>query len=140
MPIVNFHLIENSNQAEHEKQLLEKAAQFYAEVLKSPVERVRAYITYHKDAHLYVSGDLYSNNQLNAPYFEFIVLEGRPLEERQKLLLGFTDLLVSALGVDQKLVRGQCRRVDPDDWAIGGIPASSMRKAEIDARRFADDT
>ncbi len=137
MPIVNFHLIENTNQPEHEKVLLEQAAKLYAEILKSPVERVRAYITYHTDTQFYVGGDLFCNNQKNAPYFEFIVLEGRPLEERQRLLLGFTELLVDILGVDRKLVRGQCRRVDPEDWAIGGVPASNMRKDEIDARRLA---
>jgi len=36
--------------------------------------------------------------------------------------------------VRRDLVRGSCRRVAPEDWAIGGIPASVLRKDEVEAR------
>jgi phenylpyruvate tautomerase PptA (4-oxalocrotonate tautomerase family) len=52
------------------------------------------------------------------------VLEGRAAEQRRRLLEAFTDLLVDLLGVDRKLVRGRIIQVSPDDWAIGGVPAS----------------
>ena len=62
------------------------------------------------------------------------MLEGRAAEQRRRLLEAFTDLLVDLLGVDRKLVRGRIIQVSPDDWAIGGVPASVARRSEIAAR------
>ena len=69
-----------------------------------------------------------------APYFTAIVLQGRPVEQRHRLLSGFTDLIVDVLGVERGRVRGRILQVDPDDWAIGGQPASVARQGEIAAR------
>ena len=134
MPIVNFHLVEGLTTPAQDERLLIGACQLYAEVLKAPMERVRAFITLHKATHFAVAGGLAAHNGLHAPYFEFIVLDGRPLEDRHRLMRGFTDLLVDALGVRRDLVRGSCRRVEPQDWAIGGEPASVIRKDEVAAR------
>ena len=71
---------------------------------------------------------------LHAPFFDFIVLEGRTLEQRQRLLTGFTAMLVEILGVQAELIRGTCRRVHPEDWSIGGQIASVLRADEIRAR------
>jgi phenylpyruvate tautomerase PptA (4-oxalocrotonate tautomerase family) len=38
---------------------------------------------------------------------------------------------VEILGVDRALVRGQCKRVAPEEWSIGGKPASEQRAADI---------
>lgn len=134
MPIVNFHLIEGLSTPEQEASLLLGACRLYAEVLEAPMDRVRAFITPHRPSQMAVAGDLVANNGLNAPWFDCIVLEGRSLEQRQRLLRGFTDLLVDVLGVRRDLVRGCCRRVPPEDWAIGGEPASVLRKDEVEAR------
>ncbi|MBK6653992.1 tautomerase family protein [Zoogloea sp.] len=134
MPIVNFHLVEGLTTPAQDERLLIGACQLYAEVLKAPMERVRAFITLHKATHFALAGGLAAHNGLHAPYFEFIVLDGRPLEDRHRLMRGFTDLLVDALGVRRDLVRGSCRRVEPQDWAIGGEPASVIRKDEVAAR------
>lgn len=134
MPIVNFHLVEGKSTLVQNERLLKEACRLYAEVLGSPIDRVRAFITLHRPDQFAVGDDLVSNNDLHAPFFDFIVLEGRSLEQRQRLLAGFTDLLVETLGVSRDLVRGGCRRIDPEDWAIGGTPASVLREAEIRAR------
>jgi len=134
MPIVNFHLVEGLTTPAQDERLLIGACQLYAEVLKAPMERVRAFITLHKATHFAVAGGLAAHNGLHAPYFEFIVLDGRPLEDRHRLMRGFTELLVDTLGVRRELVRGSCRRVEPQDWAIGGEPASVIRKDEVAAR------
>ena len=134
MPIVNFHLVEGLTTPAQDERLLIGACQLYAEVLKAPMERVRAFITLHKATHFAVAGGLVSHNGLHAPYFDFIVLDGRSLEDRHRLMRGFTDLLVDTLGVRRELVRGSCRRVEPQDWAIGGEPASVIRKDEVAAR------
>lgn len=65
------------------------------------------------------------------------MLQGRPTEQRHRLLAGFTDLLVDVLGVERRHIRGRIIQVDPDDWAIGGEPASAVRRGEIAARAAA---
>jgi len=134
MPIANFHLVEGKSTPEQNERLLKEACRLYAEVLGAPMDRVRAFITLHRADQFAVAGDLASNNNLHAPFFDFIVLEGRSLEQRHRLHAGFTDLIVDILGVPRELVRGGCRRVEPEDWSIGGKPAAQLREAEIRAR------
>ncbi len=134
MPVVNFHLVEGLTTPEQDERLLLGACRLYADVLRAPMERVRAFITPHRASQFAVAGELVAHNGLHAPYFDFIVLDGRPLDERHRLLAGFTDLLVDTLGVRRDLVRGSCRRIEPQDWAIGGEPASALRKDEVEAR------
>ena len=137
MPIVNFHLVGLLSTPEQDELLLKEASKLYCEVLQAPIERVRAFITAHPAGQFAVSGDLVSNNGLHAPFFDFIVLEGRTLEQQHRLMAGFTDLLVDILGVRRDLIRGCCRRVEPQDWSIGGVPASVLRSDEIAAREKA---
>lgn len=134
MPVVNFHLVEGLATPQQVSDLLKSASQFYCEVLNAPVDRVRGFITWHAPEHFLVAGQPVTENGLHAPFFDFIVLEGRPIDERQRLLAGFTDIVVRVLGVDRGLVRGRCTRVHPEDWAIGGRPASELRADEVRAR------
>ncbi|EZQ12593.1 4-oxalocrotonate tautomerase [Halopseudomonas bauzanensis] len=137
MPVVNFHIVEEYCSVEQRKHLLKAASQLYSEVLSSPMERVRALVTLRSGDDCAVAGDIVSSNGLHAPFFEFIVLEGRPLTERQQLMSGFTELLAETLGVDPGLVRGRCIRVPPQDWCIGGTGADRIREQEIAARAAA---
>ena len=57
------------------------------------------------------------------------------MEQRHRLLAEFTDLIVEVLGATRSRVRGRVIQVPPDDWAIGGVPASAARRDEIVARR-----
>mgnify|MGYP003628694832 CR=1 FL=1 len=134
MPILEFHLTEDSYSDQQCEQLLLEATQLYADVLKSPLERIRVFIHLHKPSMMAVGGRLVSKGAPEAPYFHFLVLLGRPVEERQRLLTGFTDLVVKILGAERKLVRGGCWPIAPEDWAIGGTPASVLRAAEVKAR------
>ena len=137
MPVVNFHLVEGFSTPEQDERLLVASCRLYAEVLDAPMERVRAFITRHAAGEFAVAGALVTRNGLHAPYFDFIVLEGRSLEQRQRLLAGFTALLVECIGAQRELVRGRCTRVEPQDWAIGGEPTGVLRHDEIAARRRA---
>jgi 4-oxalocrotonate tautomerase len=72
-----------------------------------------------------------------APYFEFLVLRGRPSAQRHALLAGFTDLLVDLLDAPRDLIRGRVVQLDPEDWGIGGSPAATVRADEIRSRAAA---
>src|ERR1700750_2433723 len=130
MPILELHLVEGEHTLAQHAELLARMSTRYAEVLESPLERVRAYITLHRPEHWATGG----SPGVEAPYFTAIVLEGRPAEQRRRLLGAFTDIIVDTLRVDRRAVRGRIIQVSPDDWAIGGVPASSVRGAEIAAR------
>ncbi|MBF7729120.1 tautomerase family protein [Pseudomonas sp. N040] len=131
MPVVTFHLVEGHCSAEQKVRLLQGASRLYSQVLRAPLERVRALISLHAPDEFAVAGEV---NGLPAPFFEFIVLEGRPLDERQALLSGFTELLVETLAVERSGVRGRCIRVEAQDWSIGGQSAALLREQEIRAR------
>jgi 4-oxalocrotonate tautomerase family enzyme len=130
MPILEVHLVEGEHAAAQVAELLVRMSARYAEVLESPLERIRAYVTLHRPEQWATGGVA----GVEAPYFTAIVLEGRSAEQRRRLLEAFTDIIVDTLGVDRRGVRGRIIQVSPDDWAIGGVPASSVRSTEIAGR------
>lgn len=137
MPILEYRLTAGRHSDDQVGELLLASARLYAEVLKSPVDRVRVVAQMHQPQHAVVAGRLVSDGAPSAPYFHFLVLEGRPVEECQRLITGFTELVVSILGVDRSLVRGGCWPIPPQYWGIAGTPASVMRAQEIAARAAA---
>lgn len=137
MPILHFHLAEGRHSDAQIGALLLQASQAYAQVLDSPIERVRVFAQMYRPQHVAVAGALVSEGQAPAPFFEFLVLEGRPLEPCQRLLTVFTDLIVETLGVERSAVRGICKPVPPALWGIAGTPASVVRSSEIQARAAA---
>lgn len=137
MPILEVHLVDGLHSAEQHTALLMTMSARYAEVLESPIGRVRAYLTLHQPQHWATAGVPAAQQPGSAPYFTAIVLAGRPAEQRHRLLASFTDILVSVLGVDRGLVRGRIIQVDPDDWGIAGTPAAAARRDEIAERAAA---
>lgn len=136
MPVLNFHLVEGQHEAARIETLLLKASALFAEVLACPIDRVRVFATEHAPQRACIGGKMASQGAPVAPYFSFIVLEGRSQEDRQRLLSGFTDLVVDILGAPRANVRGGIVPVAPSDWSIGGTLASELRQVEIEARRL----
>ena len=130
MPIVEVHLVEGRHTPGQVADLLTTLSARYADVLGSPLERIRAAVTMHAQEHWATGGVVGAE----APYFTALVLAGRSAEQRGRLLGAFTDVIVDLLGVDRAAVRGRIIQVDPDDWGIGGVPASTARVSEIAAR------
>ncbi|MBL8931247.1 MAG: tautomerase family protein [Kineosporiaceae bacterium] len=136
MPVVNYHLVAGRDAPDAVGELLRRSCALFAEVLDSPIERVRAFATLHEPSQACVGGRLVADGAEPAPFFQFALLAGRPLDHRHRLLAGFTDLLVEVLGTPRELIRGGIWLIDPEDWAIGGVPAAALRRAEIEARRI----
>jgi 4-oxalocrotonate tautomerase len=131
-------LVEGQQSDAQIAELLIESSRLFAEVLESPIDRVRVSAQLVKPQHIAIGGKLVSEGVPSTPYFEFVVLEGRPMAHRHRLLEGFTKLLVDTLGVDGNRVRGSCWAVDPAQWSIGGTLASVMRAKEISARAAAN--
>lgn len=132
MPVARFYVSGRSPEAGTVQRFLDQASDLYAEVLACPKDRVRVFFFSVDADHAAVEGGVPGPDSC---FFEFIVLEGRPLDQRQRIARGFCELVASALGIEARRVRGQCIRVAPEDWCIGGQFASELRKAEIDARK-----
>ena len=138
MPVLQYMLVEGQQSDEQIAELLIESSRLFAEVLESPIDRVRVSVQLVKPQHIAIGGKLVTEGVPSTPYFEFVVLEGRPMAHRHRLLEGFTRLLVDTLGVDGNRVRGSCWAVDPAQWSIGGTLASVMRAKEISARAAAN--
>jgi 4-oxalocrotonate tautomerase len=137
MPILNFHLVQGQHAPTRIESLLLRSSVLFAEGLRCPIDRVRVFVTEHAPQHVCIGGKLASQDSQPAPYFTFVLLKGRSLEDRQRLLAGFTDLVIEILECPREMVRGSITLIDPDDWGIGGFPASHLRQTEIQARQFA---
>jgi phenylpyruvate tautomerase PptA (4-oxalocrotonate tautomerase family) len=132
MPILEVHLVEGMHGPAQRAELLTAMSVRYAEVLGTPLEQVRAFVTLHRPEHWATAGS--PGQGASAPYFTATVLGDRPVGQRHRLLGAFTDILVDVLGVDRRLIRGRIVPVHPDDWAVGGVPASAVRRGASDGR------
>ena len=129
MPVVFFTIPEGMIDETASERLLQPASEFFAEILESPVERIRAF-TQTLPAHHCASGGVVPGT---SPFFEFMVLEGRSLAQRQELMKQFAEILADETGIPLSQVRGMCRRVPAEEWCIAGKPASEARPAHVSA-------
>ncbi len=134
MPVLHIDLAADQYSDAQHRELLVQCSRFYAEALNSPIDRVRVFIHLYPRRLVAIAGVPSDEDDARAPHFRFLVLEGRSLEERHRLLTGFTDIIECVLGVERALIRGGCWPISPENWAIGGVPASVKRASELQAR------
>ena len=125
MPILEVHLVAGEHAAAQVAELLTRMSARYAEVLESPLERVRAYVTLH-DPERWATGGVVG---VEAPYFTAIVLEGRPAEQRRRLLGGVHRHHRRHPG------RGPARRARPDHPGVAGRLGDRRRARQLGPRR-----
>ncbi|ATA25210.1 tautomerase [Brenneria goodwinii] len=64
------------------------------------------------------------------PYVNIkITKEGVTAEQKRQLMEGATQLLVDVLNKNPKTTIVVIEEVDTDNWGIGGIPVTELRKA-----------
>ncbi|HEY4421250.1 MAG TPA: tautomerase family protein [Pseudonocardia sp.] len=125
MPILEVHLVEGMHTPAQHAEMLTAMSLRCAELLDASLDQVRAYATLHRPEHWATAGSPVSGR--SAPYFTATLLEGRSTEQRHRLLGGLTDIIVDVLGADRRMVQGRIISVRPEDWAIGGVPATARR-------------
>ncbi|MCT2401407.1 tautomerase family protein [Novosphingobium mangrovi (ex Huang et al. 2023)] len=139
MPVAQLNLVRGAFGDDAIGEMLIEISHFYARTLYpdvdvAPIERVRVMVTLIEPQHWAAGGRLASEGGATAPYFSCLVLTGRTEEQHRRLIEGFTDIIARNLECDRLSVRGQVIPIAPENWGIGGIPASVVRKAEIAAR------
>jgi len=108
---------------------------FKAQVLESPIDRIRVIVNDCPAKYISVGGVLASKSDVGAPFYESFLLEGRPTSQQQAVLAGIADLLAEHLGENKNVIRGIIRMVPPEHWGIAGKPAAGVRSDEIEARK-----
>lgn len=136
MPVMQIHLTRGCHGPTKIDELLVRCSKHFASVLECPVDRIRVYAIEHAPDRCCVGGKLVSEGGLVAPYFTFVLMQGRPIEVKHKLMAGFTDLIEELLKVPRGMIRGGIVPVAPEDWSIAGVPASEVRQKEIKERKM----
>ena len=139
MPIAQIHCVRGAFPDDAISTMLTDLSVFYARALypeaeNPPVERVRIFVSLAEPGHWAAGGRIVGAGDMMAPYFTCLVLTGRTVEQHHSLIAGFSEIISRALGCDMAAIRGQIIPVEPDNWGIGGRPASVVRAAEIAAR------
>ncbi len=137
MPVLQIHLTRGCHSPEKVEALLLRCSEHFASVLDCPLDRIRAYALEHAPERCCIGGKLVSAGASPAPYFSFVLLQGRSDEAKRQLMVGFTDLIEQLLQVPRSMIRGGIVPVAPEDWCIAGVPASEARQTEIEARKRA---
>jgi 4-oxalocrotonate tautomerase family enzyme len=118
--------------------LLRRTAELFAEITESPVDRIRTQVhELHADSFA-VGGIAIAESGVQAPFITLDLLEGRPIEQHAELVGRMSALVAELVGVPIERVRLRINVVKPTDWGIGGVPASELRRAEIESRQRAE--
>lgn len=143
MPVANIHVLAGHPRPVL-KQMLREASAAFAKAMDAPADRLQVWIT-EVDPELYaIAGEpadevLQRVPRANAeiPLIRMALMEGRPVETLHRVMADLSEVVARVLGGDPRRVRVQIDHVHPDRWAIGGVPASLARAAELSQRAAA---
>lgn len=64
------------------------------------------------------------------PYVNIkITREGATAEQKRQVMEGVTQVLVDVLGKNPKTTMVVIEEIDTDNWGVGGVPVTELRKA-----------
>lgn len=143
MPVANIHVLAGRPRPVL-KALLREASAAFANAIDAPPERLQVWIT-EVDPELYaIAGEPADEvlarvplTQAEIPLIRMALMEGRPVETLHRVMADLSAVVARVLGSDPQRVRVQIDHIHPDRWAIGGVPASRARAAELAARAAA---
>ena len=140
MPVAHINVLQGHSKETLKKVILD-VSNTVADILAAPKDRLEVWVT-EIDPDLWgIEGEPASEvlkrkprGQVEMPYVEMVLMEGRPVEQHHKVITQVTDVLVKHLGTDRARIRVHIANCKPDNWGIGGTAAAVLRKAEIEAR------
>jgi len=114
--------------------LLSETAALFAEITESPLDRVRSQVHELPADSFAVGGTPIAESGQQAPFITVDLLQGRPVEQHTAIIERMSVLVAEIVGVPVERTRLRVNEVPPHDWGIGGLPASELRRREIEAR------
>jgi 4-oxalocrotonate tautomerase family enzyme len=134
MPLLTIELMEGHS-AETHKELIEKCTALYANKVGAPIERHRTQIhTFPSDC-WGLEGT--QGNERVSPLIIIEMMSGRPRELQEALMRELSELVAEILSIPVSSTRALLHEFEATHWAIGGVPASVARAAEVNARAAA---
>lgn len=125
--------------ADVKRRLLVESAHLFAEIIESDVVRIRTQVHELPADDFAVGGVPISESGVQAPFITLDLFRGRPATQHRALCERIPPLVAEIVGCPVERTRLRINEVFPDGWAIGGVQASELRRAEIEARA-ADQT
>jgi 4-oxalocrotonate tautomerase len=119
---------------EARRDLLQRSAEVFAEITESPLDRVRTVLVEVPTDRFAVGGVPIGDSGVQAPFVTIHVLAGRPAEQHQALIERVSAVVAETVDVPIGRVRLLVVEVPPALWGIGGVPAATRRRDEIEAR------
>jgi 4-oxalocrotonate tautomerase family enzyme len=116
------------------RRLLVETAGLFAEIIESDVARVRTQVHELPGDDFAVGGVPISESGVQAPFITLDLFRGRPDSQHRALCERIPRLVADIVGCPIERTRLRINEVFPEGWAIGGVQASELRKAEIEAR------
>ena len=116
------------------RRLLVEAAELFAEIIESDIERVRTQVHELPADDFAVGGIPISESGVQAPFVTLDLFRGRPASQHRALCERIPPLVAEIVGCPVERTRLRINEVFPEGWAIGGVQASELRKAEIETR------
>ncbi|MGB4765933.1 MAG: tautomerase family protein, partial [Rugosibacter sp.] len=142
MPVAHINVLQGHSK-DVLKRVIRDVSTVMVEVLAAPKDRLEIWVT-EIDPDLWgIAGEPASEvlktrprGQVEMPYIEMVLMEGRSLAQHHQLIVAVTDAIEKNLGTERNRIRVHIANCTPDHWGIGGIPAAISRKAEIEARKI----
>jgi 4-oxalocrotonate tautomerase family enzyme len=119
---------------EVKRDLLRRTAELFAEIIESPVDRIRTQVHELPGGSFAVGGVPIAESHAQAPFITLDLFKGRPAEQHTALIERMSRLVADIVGAPIERVRLRINEVEPGCWGISGVPADQLRKTEIDAR------
>jgi 4-oxalocrotonate tautomerase family enzyme len=114
--------------------LLTETAALFAEITESPLDRVRSQVHELPGDSFAVGGVSIADSGEQAPFVSVDLLQGRPIEQHTAIIERMSALVAEIMNVPIERTRLRINEVAPHDWGIGGVPASELRRREIEGR------
>lgn len=116
------------------RRLLVETAGLFAEIIESDIDRVRTQVHELPGDDFAVGGVPISESGVQAPFITLDLFRGRPAAQHRALCERIPPLVADIVGCPVDRTRLRINEVFPEGWAVGGVQASELRRAEIERR------
>jgi 4-oxalocrotonate tautomerase family enzyme len=133
MPLIQIDLMEGVPEGKI-TELVERVPARYAELIESPIQRIRAVVNEFPASHWRVGGQAEVEPY---PLIRVELMRGRPRELLTEIMADLSNMVAEILGIPVSRTRFLIREMEPEHWGIGGVPAAEVRADEVAARAAA---
>jgi 4-oxalocrotonate tautomerase family enzyme len=140
MPVAQINLLKGHS-PEALRQILVEVSSVMSRILGAPKDRLIVRIV-EADPALWAIGGVPASEalvsgkreELEIPFVQMVLMEGRPKEQFHALIEAITEIVARGTGIHRERIRMHIALAHPDNWGIGGVPASVARAKELAER------